>query len=392
MRAQDTTCTLGRRIIMQVGLGPADDWRPLVESHNQVLYGRTRARLTSGSMLRVQVVYVPGGPLVSGEGLSGQLDLAITWTADDATVETHTVELPLEVSANTDHAALTGAGEAWGEARTLVRTITPPVDLTDDVEANRWTISPSVEIDAYTRGSVRIVDFIVFEVPFQVSMESDDAEWTSHVFATGEIGDSSGAASNRPRTRRSETDPDGNPRGGTLLTMDVAAQQRQRFGPYLLRWTNYQETLAAPAIGLDPSTGLEPLEVTGSSSELRCIFDITLTEHDPAREGLSVACGGYARPYRDSNGHVLGTEDAEAAIRVLFRVYGSVSAGTGRVLCKTAEDSWVEVTLTTSNGWHEGWGWMQVGLNPSDVTVAQVFVEGSATFSIEAFTLEHYRG
>jgi len=364
------------------------------DNDDPIPYGRTRARLTSGSILRIQVIYVPSGayagvpeeddfPATIG---FGQLDLAITWTANDATVETATVELPLVVSNAEDHAALTGPGEAWQEARVLVRTVAPPVDLSDDAEANRWTISPSVEIDAFTRGSVRIVDLIVYEVPYQVAMESDDTEWTSHVFATGDVNGTSGAASNRPKTRRSETTPDGNPRGGTLQTIAVAREQRRRFGPYLIDWTNYQERSA----GL--STGLEPLVVVGSSSELRCIFDVTLTEHDPAREGLSVSCGGYARAYRDSNGHVLGTEDSEAAIRVLFRVYGSVSAGTGRVLLKTAEDSFVEVRLTTSNGWHEGWGWLAVGLNPSDTRVAQVFVEGAGTYSIEAFTLEHYRG
>ena len=116
-------------------------------------------------------------------------------------------------------------------------------------------------------------------------------------------------------------------------------------------------------------------------------------EYDADREGFSVSCGGYARPYRDNNGHFLGDEDAEAAVPVVLRVYGSVSSGTGRVLLKTAADSWVEVELTSTEGWREGGGWLAVGINPSDVKVAQVFVGGaSTTFSIEALTLEVYPG
>ena len=63
-----------------------------------------------------------------------------------------------------------------------------------------------------------------------------------------------------------------------------------------------------------------------------------------------------------------------AAVPVVWRVYGAAKHPC-RLRLMTAEHSWVEVELSTSGGWHEGWGWLTVGINPSDPVVAQVFVD-----------------
>lgn len=392
MRAQDTVATVGRRVIMEVNCGAVrtGGWRftsggPSSSDSTEVAYGLGRARLTSGNFLRASVLFLPSGGVgqtATPTDAFGRIRLRITWTAEDATVETHDVDLELVASTNEDFDELTGDGAAFGELRELSTVITPPVDLTDDAEANRWTISPTVEIEAYMVGAPRIVDFCVHETPWSVVMESDDTSWTSHVFATGTIDAESQVASQRPRLRRSETSPDGNPRGGTQHTVAVAREQRQRFGPALLSWGHYQETTSSA------TTGLVALQRTGSAANLVGLFDETQTAYDADREGLSVACGGYARGYRDTNGHLLGVEDAEAAIPVVFRLYGTASAAC-RVRLMTSESSWVEVTVTTgANAWHEGWGWLKVGINPSDVRVAQVFVDGDADVEVYAFSVE----
>jgi hypothetical protein len=386
MRSQDTTCTIGRRVLAESGVGPVSDgqWRfdtGQPSSGAELDFHRCNVRLTPGSMLQVSVLYLPSGG-VDGtpnnpDGAMGRLRLQLTWTADDATTETQDYDIALPNSTNDNFDELSGAGAAWGELRELSLVIIPPVDLTDDAEGNRWTISPQVECHTVYMGGARVVDFCIFERPYQAVMESDDTEWCSHVFATGDMEAASGAASQRPRERRSETSPDGNPRGGTRLTMDVAREQRLRMAPMLCTWGAYQEDNATH------NTDYTPPSVTGSSSNLVCLFDSTLTSYDATREGLSVACGGYARDYIRNNGHILGTEDAAAAVPVLLRVYADSTAAV-ELRLMTSADSWVSVDLTTTEGWHEGWGYLRVGLNPSDPTVAQVFVNGSATVDVWA--------
>ncbi len=392
MRAQDSIPVTTRKPVIQASVGPASGWRfvsgaPSASAEIPYLVGR--ARLTSGCFLRCSVLWAPsggvGGDTVTPDLAGGTLHLDVTWTAEDTTTETYEVEVEFAASIRDDFDAASAAGEAWGEIYRTDIDITPPVDLDDEAEANRWTISPTVEIDGYQIGGTRLIDVVFYEVPHGVTYESDDTEWASHVFATGDISAPSQSSSNRPRTRRSETSPDGNPRGGTRQTMAVAREQRLRFGPCLLKWGNYQETTSGA------STGLVSLDRTGSSSNLVGLFDSTMTAYDADREGLSVSCGGYARPYRDNNGHVLNNEDAEAAVPVVFRVYGEATSGTPRVLLMTAEHSWVEVEMSTTIGWHEGWGWLKVGINPSDPVVAQVFVDGAQTVEVYGFELELMR-
>ena len=390
MRAQDTVATVGRRVILEASAGAASGWRfnsggPSSSDTAEVAYAVGRSRLTSGNFLRASVLFLPSGGVgqtATPTEAFGRLRLRITWTAEDATTETHDVDIELVASTNEDYDELTGAGAAFGELRELSTTITPPVDLTDDAEANRWTVSPTVDVEVYMVGAPRVVDFCLHETPHQVVMESDDASWASHIFATEAIDAESQAASQRPRLRRNETSPDGNPRGGTQQTLSVAREQRSRFGPALLSWGHYQEATSSA------TAGLVALQRAGSAANLVGLFDASQTAYDPDREGLSVSCGGYARGYRDTNGHLLGTEDTEAAIPVVFRLFGTATASC-RVRLMTADHSWVEVTVGPgTNDWYEGWGWLKVGLSPSDVRVAQVFVDGNATVSVLAFSVE----
>lgn len=391
MRGQDRASPTGRRVVMQCGVGADSGWRfasGAPSAGAQIAYGVGQARLTSGSLLRGSVLYLPsggvGGDTVTPDLAIGVLRLVVTWTAEDASTETHTLNVNLPASEDDTFDVASGSGAGWGELRALQFPLRPPVDFTDDAVANRWTVSPTVEIEAYQVGGTRIVDLCLYEEPVQVCMESDDTTWASHVFATTDVDNESQASSNRPRVRRSETSPDGNPRGGTRHTMDVAREQRDRLGPMLCAWGNYQEATSAAAIGL---VGLSRV---GSASSMVGLFDVTQTAYDADREGLSVSCGGYARDHRHSGGGVLGTEDAEAVVPVVFRVYGEVTgvSGTARMRLHTSDHSWVEVELTTSVGWHEAWGHLKVGVHPSDPVVAQVFVDGDETVEVYGFTLE----
>lgn len=395
MRAQDTVCGVGRRVILQTNVGQTaqgsneSQWRFASgeASQDEVVFSAGRARLTSGCFLRASVLYLPSGGVggTPPTGAFGTLRLRFVWPAEDAD-EQHDVDIELSPSTVDGFGTLTGSGAAFTELRELVRTITPPVDLSVAAVANRWTVSPTVDVEAFFVGAARVVDFALFEVPYQVCFESDDATWTSHIFSVDDPGGPSNAASPRPRTRRSETSPDGNPRGGTLQTIAVAREQRQRFGPVLLSWDNYQEATS------DENSGLEAISRAGSSSALVGLLDGSMSAYDADREGLSVSCGGYARPWRDNNGHALGAADAEAAVPVIFRVLGWTSVGTTDVRLMTSSHDWVTATLGTDVGWYEGWGWLKVGINPSDITVAQVFVAGAGTVSVFAFECEVYPG
>ncbi len=386
MRAQDLVCVTSRRVIMQASVGQArGGWRFTSGQPTEgarVAYALGKARLTSGCLLRGSVLYLPSGGVggVPPDVGEGTISMDVTWTDRDGSTETHTVDVELAVSDEDDFEV---SGLEWESLRELHFELRPPVDFDDPAEANAWSVSPTVEIEAYQVGATRIVDLCIYEVPVQTCMESDDPgdEWTSHVFATGVPTDASSASSPRPRTRRSETSPDGNPRGGTRLTMDVANAQRQRFGPHLLHWSNYQEDDAAPA------SGLVALNVASDCY----MFDTSQSSWDDQEEGLSVSCGGYARDWRRNNGHVLGTADAEAAIPVVLRVYGDCASGTLEFRLHTSEHSWVSVELTTTLGWHEGYGLLKVGLNPSDTTVAQPFIvgiTGGNSADIWVFSLE----
>lgn len=390
MRAQDTVPTLGRRVLMDVGVGAASVWRFTTSNYpdeaNEIDLVRGNFRITPGCVLQVQITYLPSGGVEGSAGDPdygfGRVHMDLTWTAEDASTETDEVEIDLIPSTNDEFAVLSGSGAAWGEMRVLTRTILPPVDLTDLAEANTWTISPSVEVAAHQIGGTRIVDMVIFETPYQAVYESDDTEWASHIFGTGTIDAETNAASNRPRERRSETSPDGNPRGGTRQTMAVAREQRLRLAPMLLHWGHYQEATSTY------STGLSYLERTGSSSNLVGLFDSSQTDYDADREGLSVSCGGYARDYLRNNGHVLGAEDTECAVPVRWRVYGNTTGSTVEIRLMVSDEEWVSMVLTSTEGWQEGWGYMRVGLNPSDPMVAQVFVNGNRTVRIYAMQLE----
>lgn len=395
MRGQDRVVAIGRRVLAETSVGPATDWRFISGAPSSISstgdFMRHLSRLSPGCMPRLSVLHLPsggvGGNTTTPDEAGGVIRLSLTWTAADATVESHDIDVQLPASLNEDFDALSGAGEAFEELHVYETTLLPPVDLSDAVENTRWSApGGTVEIHAVMRGAPRVVDFCVFETPFRVAYEADDAEWCSHVYATGDAGGPSDAAGNRPRERRNETSPDGNPRGGTDQTLEVARAQRRYLGPLLAYWNHYQEATS------DASTGLVGLVTAGSASNLVCLMDSTLTAYDETREGLSVSSGGYARSWQDNNGQILGTEDAAAAIPVVFRVYGNTTSGSSvEMRFMTGESSWVSLTLTTTEGWHEGFGFLTVGLNASDPTVGQVFINGNQTVSVHALTVEAYR-
>jgi hypothetical protein len=77
------------------------------------------------------------------------------------------------------------------------------------------------------------------------------------------------------------------------------------------------------------------------------------------------------------------------AVPVILRVFGS-STVAGSTYCRlqTSDSSWVEVTLSTSLGWAEAFGWLDVSVSPETDPLGQLFIRGTGVASLYGMTLE----
>src|SRR5690606_28224547 len=111
----------------------------------------------------------------------------------------------------------TEAGGGWRALRKItVGPLLPesPQDLDGPDDVRRWSRHSHIEVEVQYEGSPRVLDLVVYERPWVIAYEADDASdlWCSHLWASGHP-DGQPPSLQFPWQRLSEASPDGDPRG-----------------------------------------------------------------------------------------------------------------------------------------------------------------------------------
>lgn len=391
--AQDKIPALGRRVIMSSGLRGEVEW--LVPSTNPTAFGgsrthpapdveRTVARghmmLTPGCCLELSVVYVPSGQTqiaIAPDWIDGGADsrvmVRVTWTAADATMLT--TEHFVALAPSTEEFAAEPPSP-WGAIRLADIPIVAPVINTPALAA-RWSSHVGAEIELIHIGGCRVIDACLSETPYWFGREADDVAdlWCAHLYSATKPGDPAIGATDYAWQRWSDAGSDGVPMGGSWHFLDVAYAQGLRLGPALVHWTNYSESAAAPS---DDDVH-EDDPVTTTSATFVGLTDATLTAYDEDAAGWTVASAALARDYDENDPYWTSdpTDPVGGSIPVLVAVYASGDTGVLRV--QTSPSSWVDVSLTATEGWQIGYGHLECGVGPGDEKTLQAFIRRTGT-------------
>lgn len=402
-RAQDSLLVNGRRIVASQSLDQANfsipetsGTSPSATYHTATdgrIVHRQRVHLTPGYLLRLSVLALPSGlTQVVGtygeilgyvpDGAQGRVRVTVTWTdRSGATVATtHEVELK---PSTLEYAALpTYAGGLWGMLLYASIPLIAPTDYATTDELARWSKHCAATVIIRHYGGTRVVDCVLHEEPYGIALDTADAAGN---FVTGL--NSTSTANGYPPTfthplqRRSESPVD--PRVGTHTLLDVAEAQANRLGPTLLSWTAWSEAQAV--VG-----DVDEVARSTSSTSFVGLVDETRTAYNASHPGWSFSSGGFARRWGEN--HPLAVLGKDGSIPVRVWVYGASSdAAGGTVRVQTAPWSWVDVTITSTLGWHRAYGHLRVGSGPGDPVVAQAFMRKttSGTLSVYALDVEY---
>lgn len=381
VQGQDEVPGLGRRILGRLqGLRGQAEWLAadstnIPDSTTNRIVGRGKYQLTPGCFLEMSIMYIPSGD-TSDSSPGGNIDIEVTWTDADANTESDQFQLDLEGSTESGGAQPDGAGELWTAIKHVIVKQIRPDGLGSPATLRKWTRPPvEAEVTLENIGGCRIIDACLYEVPYFTQWEADDnpEEITVH---------SSETIPFMPAIRYNETSPDGDPRGGSYHLLDVHHAQIKRFGPVLFHWTSYTEDGTGHGETEDASIS------TGSATYVG-VPDSSKTAYDATAPGWSV--GNYAHNYIQ-NGDKLIMRGKNGSIPVRVRCYADVTdAGTGTVKVQTAPHSYIEVAITSTEGWHEAYGWLECGAGPEAHVIAQVFIkeDGSDSLIIKDVVVEY---
>lgn len=409
MRAQDRVVGLSRRVVCSWGLRGDVEWRVPNTTPDDTLSGQPqthpdsttwyaiahgRIELTPGCFLRLTGAAIPSGETQAftldtngdgigdgwlGGGAQGHIRVTVVWTDSTGATETTTYEKSLKPSTQEFGSELTTAGGLFATLFTFgIPDIRPPGVPNDIEELERWCVGPATAtITVEYRGSPRVVDASISEVPVAIAATDDEAS-ASHLFAAGSP---EGIAPQHPYPYAVSPNPRGE---GATKILQTAREQVERLGPALVQWTGYTEEAAGP------TTTIVARTTANDGAVFENLLFSSLTSYDgDAEAGWSVSCGGYGRRWAENSPFVL--RDRIAAIPVLVRVYGrTITAGTGTFRFQTAAHSYVDVPIPTAgaDAWVKAWGWLEVGINPDQPVVGQAFfnhVGASGSLSVSAF-------
>jgi hypothetical protein len=400
LRAQDRVVGLSRRIVLSWGLRGDVEWRvPNTDPHltpsqthpNATTWytvARTKIEVTPGCFYRLAGAAIPSGetqqpgvPDWISAGPQGHVRVTILWYDRDGndTTTTHEVSIPgstLEFGAED-----TTANGLWTSLRNFkIDEVFPPDVPADITEVERWSQHVTADITVEVRGSPRIVDATLSEIPVAIAMDDarDGDRRASHLFAAGSP-DGDGPHVDYPYAV-DELEL------GSERLLEVARAQVLRIGPALVQWTAYTETAAGPTTTTIPRT-----TANDGAGNFENLLASALTSYDgDAEAGWSVSCGGYGRRWAQNSPFVL--HDRIAAIPVLVEVLGRlVTAGAGTFRFQTADHSYIDVAFASalgSDAWHTAWGWLEVGVNPDQRVIGQARINhtgASGSLSITAF-------
>lgn len=406
MRRQNDIAPLSRRIVLASGLRGDAEWRvPNTDPSSATriypdrstyyVVARGRVELTPGCFLSVVGAAVPSGAVerdstpgeiaagalaFQGDGVAGWLRVTVDWTPRTGSTAQTVREIQLPSSSLEFGAEDVTAGGLWRTLKNFeVVDILPPSILQNASELARWCDHVTATVTIEVRGSPRIVDLAVHEVPVEYAADVTDASDSPYSLYP----QAGGGLELYPMVQASVADQT----RGTRQIAAAALSQAERLGPCLLAWQCVTETDATATATVVPRT------TSNDGTTFESITNASHTGTGPAAytttmPGWSVSCGGYARRYASNNAFVL--RDRIATVPVLVRAYGrGVTAGTSTIRVQTALHSYVDVTLPVagSNAWSRAFGYLEVGISPEQPIVAQVFLNhlgASGSLSVEA--------
>lgn len=379
MRAQDGIIDINRRVIARASMpddgvfvATTDGATGNVDVGDERHLLRTRWMLTPGCMPMVSVLAVPSGrvevatPTFTSQG---SVRIAATYHYDSSNSTSNSSNITLPSSTNgtgTDFAEEPDADGALFRAarRFQIGPILPEALNTDEL-IRRYCRACVVELDAYEVEGARVLDIVVFEVPYRFAAEADDTGyWASHC--------ASPVQPSFPVERRDAAGSDGDPRMGTHMLADVNKQQRQLCGPMLCSWSNMESPLTTTS-----TTWVHALTASG-----------TYSANSP---GFTANSCGYARDFLHNNEFVLA--NSRATIPVKLSVY-KTTTDDGWVRMQTSYYSSVDMRCDGGVGWYSGYGHIEVGVNPEQDQVIQpwLMADSTETLSVGAIVLEHMGG
>jgi hypothetical protein len=401
LRAQDIPPQLSRRPICSYGIKGSVAWitpntAPLTASQShpkrdeERVFGRYKTVLTPGCFLRLSVVALPSGetsratggsPAWEAGGAQGIVRVQVLWQQTDLIFEDgsikHDLVLPSSGLANASEP--TADGGAWPALVHRFLDIRP-TSLTSNSTLNNFTKSPiKCRIWLMLIGGCRIVDACIYEVPYGVAPEADDAadNWIAQpaTFTLPKAGD-------YPLQRRSETTPDGDPRGGSWHLQDVANAQGRRLGPCLFDWSAANEN----------TMSVSETEEAGVSNATTAFTGITISQNtswNANYPGGSMAC--HARPF-GHNDETTTLRGKTGVVPVRVWVFAKTTAGTSTVRVQTSPHSWIDVPITaTGFDWAEACGWLECGVGPEDPKPVQVMHKAASSATINTlYVCIHY--
>lgn len=403
MAEADRVLANGARVVGRVGLHGSENFQvvnvdpsvtatqtyPKWDDYRAAL--RLKWNLAPGCVVNVSAMAVPSGAVQkqvvsiwdeADEGPGGEIVAECRFIngANDET-ETRTI-VPL-VSLKEFYSLGSDPGEAWDRIRRYSTGSILPGDLMDATNLRKWADGTEVEVVIYYRGSPRVVDLVVQEVPYRYVQDADlDAPTIAPLTVGGGYGPPATYPLEYPVEERSAADPT----FGTLALADAVHRQQRELGPILANWTAWDEaTQDVDEVEAEP--------VTSSTASFTEVLETSLTAYNEDGPGHSLASGGNARQWNTA-GPRLELRDDDAVIPVRIRVYASVSGG-GSSTVRFTSKSYSIAEMTISGGsaaWHEATGHLRCGLGPEDPSVMQVLAKrsgGGVTLNLYHFIMEY---
>lgn len=341
--------------------------------------------ITPGHVIALEVMAVPSGPvqkLVASNdyleaGRGGAILMSVTYTNTDAETTTVGVSISPPVSAEVFGAEPPSCHDAISEH---LRIAFPWAALPSAVELQRWTRGRvTVDVEVSFVGSPRVVHGAVVEVPAQIVVDNDDAEWPTAMYADGG-GPYPELPHDFPVTQLSATDP-----GGGIVAIRRALEQHgAQLGPCLAYWhAGYEDAGTLPSwISTDEGTGDdEPPPATTTSTSPR---NLPFTSSAAASTLPGHTLGGYARSARDCDEWF---DSRTGVLPVWFAVYG-YGATTGRFQFRAGNDEWAAVNIANTSVTDFSWmlvpGWIEVGISPEDAPLGRFYFWDTAGASCQA--------
>lgn len=368
---QDPLVTVGRRILATAGIqgGPnfsvpnGTDPNGGTQVYPGKNFERTRLvvgqRLTPGCRLRVEGLALPSAPNSTTTGIGswwsdGRFGALIVEVLYDNGVNqyTRTVELAVPSSGETN------GGEPEAFAGSWMRVLSADIDHPANVEDNAaFSGEVDVEISIVMKGSLRLIDACVYEVPYELHHDDTHREGMVHLAQGTYPSEYALTGANLPTDAR----------WGARQNLKTVHDQRQLWGPAIMQWSSWDETTAGV-------TDAEPDPLVISSTSFVGIPYSGITTYSESNPGWSVSSGGTARCAEWAG--ILELREAVGVIPVVVRVYARVqSAGdVGIIRFQTAAHSYADIRVTaTTYGWVEGLWFAACPIAANILSVLQIF-------------------